>query len=300
MFEINSASGTGTLVKVKQVDVNGAIRAVEIILFGTGYAADFNILISPSNFIDYAKIGSRIQVGNLTYQSDDNATTQNESGQIVRHTYTNLDFNYVVDPTYVGDIVGEIVSQPGLQTYANYATLRFTTGSLCIYPGYYKTNDNILGDVVVIQDSYYYQAFSYVTSLETQLNQYAKVLRSVMHPAGTKHFGIFQMNYQFQLDPAIDPVLNIIAKGDAIRDLVFTDDQIQKAAGKTVSLSVTVQDEAIKYLNGLKYLDKYLIETITTGTGPGGVYKNPDYVLQDDPSAYWQGGYIEDERPINN
>lgn len=243
VFTANTNSGNGTLVKVKQVTTDGAIRAVEIITFGTGYSTDFNIIISPQGSLNPSALGARIQLADLTYKTDDNANMQNERGILVKHNYTNLSNSYMTDPTYVGEIAGEITTQDNIQMHdANYAILQFTVGSLAVYPGYYRTNDNIIGDVVIIQDSTYYQAFSYVTSLEVELNRYANVLRSVMHPAGTKHFATYQMNYDFQLTPIIDPTLNIVSKEDALRDLVAVFDDIKfsmQAVFQTQFASVT-------------------------------------------------------------
>lgn len=72
------------------------------------------------------------------------------------------------------------------------AVLRFTTGTIRTYPGYYAEE---LG--VYIEDSFYYQVYSYVTILEERLAKYKTILKDVLHPAGTKHFG----EYVVELTP---------------------------------------------------------------------------------------------------
>lgn len=221
VFKVNSYGGSGSLVKVKSIDSNGGITAVELISFGTGYNADFNLLISPTNFIDPTTLGARITVGGLTYKTNDNADAQNEGGSIVKHIYTDLNTSYLTDPSYVGETVGTIQSQRNTQYVAgDYASIKFTVGHVCIYPGYYKSSNNIVGDLVYIEDSYYYQAFSYVTVLEKKLEDYSDLLRRTLHPAGTKHFGTYLIFDNLRLEPTIDPSLNLISKADAIRDLV--------------------------------------------------------------------------------
>jgi len=221
VFKVTSYGGSGSLVSVQAIDGNAGITAVEIIAFGTGYVADFNLLISPTNFIDPTTLGARITIGGLTYKTDDAVTTQNEGGSIVSHNYTNLNALYMTDPSYVGETVGIIQSQPGVNYIAgDYASIKFTTGHVCIYPGYYKSSNNIIGDLVYIEDSYYYQAFSYVTVLEKKLEEYSDLLKRTLHPAGTKHFATYLIFDDLQLSLTLDTSLNLISKADAIRDLV--------------------------------------------------------------------------------
>lgn len=244
VFEVNSNSGSGSLIKVKDVDSVGAIRAVEIITFGTGYLADFNILIAPVNEVDPTTLGARIQLGEFTYSTNDNINPQNERGSIVQHNYTDLNTEYVVDPTYVGNTVAEIETQISIPNVAStdYATIRLNVGTLCVYPGYYASSNNIVGDLVYIQDSYYYQAFSYVTSLEEQLSSYSEILKQVLHPVGTKLFGEFKVDNEFGITVEVEPSLNLIAKADALRDLVDMVDIITFASIKMLDDGVLVED----------------------------------------------------------
>lgn len=260
IFSINSASGSGTLIKVKHVDKNGGIKSVEIIKFGTGYKTDFNYLISPSQFVDYQALGAKIQLNSLTYLSDDNVSSQTERGQIVRHNYTNLTAGYLIDPTYVGESVAEISQTP--QNYFDndsIASLRFIVGSTCIYPGYYKTNDNIIGDSVFIQDSKYYQAFSYVTVLEDNIDKYSELLKNTMHPAGTRQFATYQLNYNYDIVPQIDPALNILSRRDAFRDFAIILDEIRNAIGKVLETEFTTITDALRYYINKQEADSAIV-----------------------------------------
>ena len=104
------------------------------------------------------------------------------------------------------------------------ARLTFTRGSMRNYVGTYTTNYNVLGDSVPLQDSYYYQRFSYVTSLEIPLKEYAGMLRSTMHPAGTKHFGNYNLSYQFAPTISAASELSLVLNKDSIRDYVYPSD----------------------------------------------------------------------------
>lgn len=180
-----------------------------------------------------------------TYQTNDYATSQHEAGLIVKHDYTNLNTGYLVDPTYVGELAGEISSSASA-IYSSgkpYAIIRLIVGDMCIYPGYYQTSNNIVGDLVYFQDSNYYQAFSYVTVIEEQLENYKSILRRVLHPAGTKHFGIMQINNAYQIRIDTEAAMNLIAKKDAIRDFVrVTHDLLTFVMGKGLDDDTTVTD----------------------------------------------------------
>lgn len=255
VFSANTQAGQGTLIKVKSVDKAGAIKVVEIIKFGTGYAANFNVVLSAYGTPDLTQLGSQITLNldvdangsvdaTSTYQTDDYTDSQNETGLIVKHDYTNFSTAYMVDPTYVGELVGEIDSNASAiyKSDRPYAIIRMIVGDLCIYPGYYQNSTNILGDLVYFEDSYYYQAFSYVTVIEENLEHYASLLRKVLHPAGTKHFGIMEVSNAYQLQVQTDPALNLIAKADALRDFVTMVEQLSFAVETAWSDTLTVTD----------------------------------------------------------
>lgn len=227
VFSTTTLTGKHTLIKIKDVTATGAINAAEIIFFGYGYNTDFNMLITPEGSLDQSLLGSRITLGNYTYKTNDYTNSQNEKGIIVHHDYTDLARLYMVDPTYVGHIVGEMVSQEKISSLnINYASLLITTGSICIYPGYYQTNDNLIGDMVYTQDSSYYQMFSYKTSTTVDLSDYKDAFEQLMHPAGTKHYAEYEMSHQIRIHPTIIPTLDIIKKQDFMRDSAITAETI--------------------------------------------------------------------------
>lgn len=55
--------------------------------------------------------------------------------------------------------------------------------------GYFKTRDGFLSNDKKIQDGHYYQNYSYEVRSSLTLNQYADMLKKVLHVAGTKAFG---------------------------------------------------------------------------------------------------------------
>ena len=59
--------------------------------------------------------------------------------------------------------------------------------------GYWKNNKSFLSDVMKIQDSYYYQNFSYEILVNRMLGVYEKLVKDLIHPSGIALFGRFRL-----------------------------------------------------------------------------------------------------------
>lgn len=265
VFDVTTYGGTGTLVKVKTVDASGGIMAVDIIRFGTGYSTDFNILVTPTNALNAAAITAYIKLGNLTYQTNDIANPQNESGSIVSHSYTDLGNTYFNDPTYVGRTVATLHADDTTRITPNvdYASIKFTVAQQCVYPGAYASGSSILDDDSYIQDSEYYQVYSYVTVVEEALSKYSKVLKSTLHPAGTKHFANYMITNVFQLNVDTTSSFNLISKDDAIRDLVTVVEQMILDISTVLADGVVSSDQ---YSRVVSYVRSFVDTATTTET----------------------------------
>lgn len=64
---------------------------------------------------------------------------------------------------------------------------------LYTYPGRYLNTDGFLSSDKRLQDNFYYQEFSYVIKAGRSLDQYASILKGLVHPAGTIMFGEIQL-----------------------------------------------------------------------------------------------------------
>ena len=69
------------------------------------------------------------------------------------------------------------------------------------YPGQYITRDGFLSDIKKLQDSYYWQDFSYVLKTKQSLDQYAVIVKKLLHPAGTILFGEVDISTLLSLGP---------------------------------------------------------------------------------------------------
>lgn len=256
VFIAPSPTGENTIFKVKSVNSSGGITAIDIITFGSGYQTDFNLQFSPREAIDVSDFGAYIELNNLRYPSQDNTITA-DSGTMAQHDYTlitsNSDDSFFADMTYVGRTVGSITPAPAdRDSSISFANVRFRVGGLRVYPGYYITSENILGDAVYIHDSYYYQVYSYVTEVSETIDKYADILKKVLHPTGAIHFARYAINNRFLLDPRVFPELNIISKGDATRDIVTVTDllaTIQVVKSVVEVVSVTDDIEILTFFN---------------------------------------------------
>jgi hypothetical protein len=130
-------------------------------------------------------------------------------------------------------------------------------GSLANYPGYYTSNAGFLSDSVFIQDSRYYQAFSYVLKLDERLASYKTAVRTMVHPAGTALFGEYQISNKFNISAALQSIVRILALslkddvvmvdlGDTVGGLLF---EISKALTESVLMSEDQKFAVSKAIN---------------------------------------------------
>ena len=150
-----------------------------------------------------------------------------------------------VDGTYAGTIIREFALVAGnAQVDSDEpAIISVTLGALNRYPGYFETNHGFLSDSIFIQDSKYYQRFSYVLKIDERLDSYASAVKTMVHPAGMRLFGEFDVTNNFDLTVALESLVKSLGIG-------LEDDQIVEDTNwyynfiKGVSDYVVVVDDA--------------------------------------------------------
>ena len=222
LFELKNGSGVRSILKITRVDSSGAIIAAEFIKFGVGYNTDFTISINASQ--DYFSKTNALSLASTLINGQNitiNEATQGNSEQ----GYINI-VDYTVnaggstwagywDGTYAGSTVREfstistatVITSLGKES----AIIKVTLGPLANYPGYYTSNAGFLSDAVFIQDSRYYQAFSYVLKIDERLASYKSAVRTMVHPAGTALFGEYQISNTFDVSAALQSVVRILS-----------------------------------------------------------------------------------------
>ena len=165
------------IIKNEDWSVTGPIKRIELTNFGTGYttASLPTITVSSTTGTSANLIPTNIQGKSSTLQVD---TANNVAGvgSIRALQIKNFGINYSAanaNATLVGD--------------GNANLTPIITG-LGIKEGNWINDDGKL-DYKYLQDSYFYQDFSYVIKSGIAFVEYVDTVKSVIHPAGLQFFG---------------------------------------------------------------------------------------------------------------
>ena len=181
-------------------------------------------------------------------------------GDFVTHEY--------VDGTYAGSIIREfsLNFRNAQIDAADPAIVEIDLGALVKYPGYFETNNGFLDDSIFIQDSKYYQAFSYVLKIDERLASYSSAVKTMLHPAGMALFGEFNITNNYDLSIALESLVKSLGIGledsltviDSIEDITLTsskvlstsidninDNDIRKSVSKVLDTSLDEPTDAL-------------------------------------------------------
>ena len=173
-----------------------------------------------------------------------------------------------VDGTYAGSIIREfsLNFRNAQSDAADPAIVEIDLGALVKYPGYFETNNGFLDDSIYIQDSKYYQAFSYVLKIDERLASYSSAVKTMLHPAGMALFGEFNITNNYDLSIALESLVKSLGIGledsltvvDAINDITLTsskvlstsidninDNDIRKSVSKVLDTSLDAPTDAL-------------------------------------------------------
>jgi hypothetical protein len=209
LYPIRNGAGYGSIMKVTKASSEGGIISAEFIKFGVGYTTDFTSTI-------YADLGqsstgtggTSLQVigGNISINETTDGFT--ESGTINRADYSLT----AIDGTYAGEVLREFGNQEvSFESPFDPAVIKVSLGPLGKYPGYYINNDGFLDDAIFIQDSRYYQAFSYVLKIDERLDTYKSIVKALVHPAGMAVFGEYDIRNEFDIGLELESMIKILA-----------------------------------------------------------------------------------------
>lgn len=228
IFEVRSGSdGSGSVVKVKSVDSTGGITGLQFLKFGYGYVNDFFQTFSP--------------VVVQAEEADPFIDSTNgfiDEGIIISPDYFEPSY---ADGTYSGTTIGQFYSDSSSSgEKEDEALIQFNIGGRLKYPGFYKTNDGFLSDSIYLQDSKYYQVYSYVIKIDETLDKYKEVVKSYLHPAGFALFGEYQVNNNFRTKAQLKFILNFFRV--ALNDSVSIGDSAVKSMSKVLFDTFTAPD----------------------------------------------------------
>ena len=151
----------------------GSIKKIKVVCEGRGYL----------------KLPKIVSIGNREYdESDSNNAVINFISENVGKAKTikiiNNGFDYSQDKVKI-DLNGD----------SNY-DLELNFGSISDDAGEFLNNRGFLSDTKVLQDSFYYQKFSYVIKSDVSPKDYKDLVKRLVHPAGTKFFGEYYVTSQ--------------------------------------------------------------------------------------------------------
>lgn len=92
---------------------------------------------------------------------------------------------------------------------ANGANLKFVFSSIFTTKGHYISDHGKPSGYGVLQDSFYYQVFSYEINASAQVSEWRKQLDEFVHPAGLKGFGLLNLQAKEELIENIATALDI-------------------------------------------------------------------------------------------
>ena len=264
VFEVRSGTGTGALLKVTAVDDNNGIKYAEFIKFGIGYTADFAVSILASNTVNAnqqllasassSRSGDNLYIGDRTVGFDEQGYVN--LGDFVTYEY--------VDGTYAGSIIREFsLNFRNAQTASDDpAIIEVNLGALVKYPGYFTSNAGFLDDSIFIQDSKYYQAFSYVIRIDERLSSYKSAVKTMLHPAGMALFGEYNITNEIDLSITLESLVKSLGIG--IEDIFVSVD-----TGGVVLNITKVASDSINTPNDslfVQVFSKVLADSIDTPT----------------------------------
>ena len=230
---------------------------------GTSVSYEFH------NNIGLGTVDTYIDINGNEQDSKFSTTSLGDSTQgFEEQGYLNIsdmfDYQYI-DSTYAGTILREFaLNSANAQADSDEpAIIEVNLGALNRYPGYFETNAGFVSDSIFIQDSFYYQKFSYVLRIDERLNTYKSAVRTMVHPAGMKLFGEFDISNNFDLSVALESLVKSLGIGleDDYRDI--NDENYTWLLTKAFSDTVTVQELANAYKQSLS---KALSDSISTPT----------------------------------
>lgn len=102
---------------------------------------------------------------------------ETNQGSVSTINIVDTPFGIFDSQEYVGNLGGS-----GLKVNVKYSTTRRI-------PGYFQNTDGFISADKVLQDSYYYQDFSYVIKAGIDLSRYKDIVLETLHPAGSQMFG---------------------------------------------------------------------------------------------------------------
>jgi hypothetical protein len=236
------------------------VNAISIINPGYGYTVLPTITIiddetSPLNIFDGSSgyLGrNAVVVANSAPGAIETLRIKTPGQNFNRYSYATLLNTTQGNNVTVSTIAGANVTGGATNRFVISKKTFAGTGSpipsgVTTYPGRYIDTKGFLSGDNKLQDNYYYQEFSYVIRVAKALEKYREVVRSLVHPVGTKLFGHYVMDSKVEGNfTVISTRVNIFA--DSVTGPITATDSVvgKRITNAVVSTgSITLADQFI-------------------------------------------------------
>ena len=174
-------------------EIYKSVSALKIVNAGTGYAIGDRITVTGFNgFTFVAYVATVSTTGSIQSIQITNFGSGNTPLHVRQTQVSNPYFiqDFIVYQT--GSVVPENPSLPVINintVSGTNAVLSIQYGSVVSYAGRYNGVRGQLSESIVLQDSYYYQKYSYQVNTSFSTSEWINQLTRAIHPAGRKVFG---------------------------------------------------------------------------------------------------------------
>src|SRR6056300_1510681 len=207
-----SSSGSGAnLHAISTVSpMVGAVTGISITNFGLNYSAQPTFNLNRKVILKNTS-GSFVAGDTLT-SHEGTVVNYNTSTQILEIN-TSVSFNR-------GDVITTVTGATATVHQSDFAKASSTVGTVGETVGQYVTDRGKVSESSMkIQDSFYYQDYSYVVRIGESINQWRESVRRSVHPAGWNVFG--EVSFATQVSAAINnPAAGRVT--DSVSDDTFT------------------------------------------------------------------------------
>lgn len=187
---------------------NNIVSATAVYDSGKGYlqgetidAYLFNGILTPevvSGGTGYSNNEQLVFTGGTTSVQANGFITTNTSGGIVQCTLINMGANYTTVPYITVSTTGgsgakittRLAPPTMLNTYSKVSG-KIVKKGIGRAPGYWSTTRGFLNSDKYIQDSYFYQDYSYQIRAANTLDKYKQIIYNTFHSSGMELFGEF-------------------------------------------------------------------------------------------------------------
>ena len=224
--------------------------SVSIILSGSLSVSNSSTTVSGTgtSFSSQVSIGDYLFFNNVRYTvssiTNDTSLELSTAYSAANQTFTSV--RCETPPALDGSYAGITLREFGISTVDsqvtdnNPAIIKVGLGALAKYPGYYLTNDSFLDDAIYIQDSRYYQAYSYVIKIDEKLESYKTAVKNLIHPAGMALFGEYDIRNEFDISLELDSLLKILT-------LTFATETAVEETNRIFDIFKPIEDTTLNY-----------------------------------------------------